>query len=180
MLSATHSHVPLQSDEGLDRNHHPDRRGQTGVPTRPPRDRCSDIGVCPRRERNNRETVASVRNVADLVQDAQFELFEDSGHGPCFEEPERFNRVASRLVDSTDTRPDSSKRQCTEVEYIELTSLDSRGAKPAKAVLRGVVRFTNGRSIVEPPPSPPLSVRREAVSELLWQGSECRVRPPRG
>ena len=51
-------------------------------------------------EETTRGTVASVRNVADLVPDAQFELFEDSGHGPCFEEPERFNRVVSRFVDS--------------------------------------------------------------------------------
>lgn len=51
-------------------------------------------------EETTRGTVASVRNVADLVPDAQFELFEDSGHGPCYEEPERFNRVVSRFVDS--------------------------------------------------------------------------------
>lgn len=51
-------------------------------------------------EEQTRGTVAAVRNVADLVPDAEFELFEDSGHGPCFEEPERFNRVVSRFVDS--------------------------------------------------------------------------------
>jgi len=51
-------------------------------------------------EETTRGTVASVRNVADLVPNAQFELFEDSGHGPCFEEPERFNSVMSRFVDS--------------------------------------------------------------------------------
>lgn len=51
-------------------------------------------------EETTRGTVAAVRNVVDLVPDAQFELFEDSGHGPCFEEPERFNRVVSRFVDS--------------------------------------------------------------------------------
>ncbi len=51
-------------------------------------------------EETTRGTVASVRNVADLIPDAQFELFEDSGHGPCFEEPERFNRVVSQFVDS--------------------------------------------------------------------------------
>lgn len=51
-------------------------------------------------EETTRGTVASVRNVADLVPDARFELFEDSGHGPCFEEPERFNRVVSRFVTS--------------------------------------------------------------------------------
>ena len=51
-------------------------------------------------EETTRGTVASVRNVADLVPDAQFELFEDSGHGPCFEEPEKFNRVVSQFIDS--------------------------------------------------------------------------------
>ncbi|WP_049942009.1 alpha/beta fold hydrolase [Haloterrigena turkmenica] len=51
-------------------------------------------------EETTRGTVASVRNVVDFVPDAQFELFEDSGHGPCFEEPERFNWVMSRFVDS--------------------------------------------------------------------------------
>ena len=51
-------------------------------------------------EETTRGTVASVRNVADLVPDAQFELFEDSGHGPCFEEPDRFNQAVRRFVDS--------------------------------------------------------------------------------
>lgn len=51
-------------------------------------------------EETTRGTVAAVRNVADLAPDARFELFEDSGHGPCFEEPERFNRVVSRFVDA--------------------------------------------------------------------------------
>jgi pimeloyl-ACP methyl ester carboxylesterase len=51
-------------------------------------------------EETTRGTVASVRNVAELVPDAQFELFEDSGHGPSFEETERFNRVLIRSVDS--------------------------------------------------------------------------------
>lgn len=47
-----------------------------------------------------RGTVASVRHVADLVPDSRFELFEDSGHCLSLEEPERFNRVMSRFVDS--------------------------------------------------------------------------------
>jgi pimeloyl-ACP methyl ester carboxylesterase len=41
-----------------------------------------------------------VRNVASLVPDARFELFEDSGHCPHVEEPERFNRVLRRFVES--------------------------------------------------------------------------------
>lgn len=51
-------------------------------------------------ERETRGTVAAVKHAADLVPDAEFELFEDSGHGPCFEEPERFNRVVSQFVDA--------------------------------------------------------------------------------
>lgn len=47
-----------------------------------------------------RGPVAAVRHVADLVPDATFERFEDSGHCPPFEEPERFNQVLSRFVDS--------------------------------------------------------------------------------
>jgi pimeloyl-ACP methyl ester carboxylesterase len=47
-----------------------------------------------------RGTVAAVRNVASLVPDARFELFEDSGHCPHVEEPERFNRVLRRFVES--------------------------------------------------------------------------------
>lgn len=43
-------------------------------------------------------TVAAVRNVADLVPDARFELFERSGHSPSFEEPQRFNQVLSDFV----------------------------------------------------------------------------------
>lgn len=48
----------------------------------------------------SRGTVAAVRHVADLVPTTAFERFEDSGHGPHFEEPERFNRVVSEFVDS--------------------------------------------------------------------------------
>lgn len=47
-----------------------------------------------------RGTVAAVRNVASLVPDARFELFEDSGHCPQIEESERFNRVLRRFVES--------------------------------------------------------------------------------
>jgi len=45
-------------------------------------------------------SVASVRLVAELVPDARFESFENSGHCPTVEEPERFNRVLSDFVDS--------------------------------------------------------------------------------
>lgn len=48
----------------------------------------------------SRGTVAAVRHVADLVPDARFELFGDSGHCPPLEEPERFNQVVSEFVDS--------------------------------------------------------------------------------
>jgi len=44
--------------------------------------------------------VASVRKVADLDPDEQFELFEDSGHKPHFDEPDRLNRVLSWFVDT--------------------------------------------------------------------------------
>lgn len=47
-----------------------------------------------------RGTVASVRHVADLIPDARFELFADSGHCPSLEEPDRFTRVLARFVDS--------------------------------------------------------------------------------
>jgi len=50
-------------------------------------------------EATTRGTVASVKHVADLVPDAKFELFEVSGHGPCFEEPDRFNQVLRQFVD---------------------------------------------------------------------------------
>lgn len=45
-------------------------------------------------------TVEAVKYVADLVPEARFELFEDSGHCPPLEEPERFNQVVSDFVDS--------------------------------------------------------------------------------
>lgn len=45
-------------------------------------------------------TVAAVRHVADIVPDATFELFEDSGHCPPIEQPELFNQVVSEFVDS--------------------------------------------------------------------------------
>lgn len=47
-----------------------------------------------------RGTVAAVKHVADLIPDARFERFEDSSHCPTLEEPERFNRVLGRFVDS--------------------------------------------------------------------------------
>lgn len=47
-----------------------------------------------------RGSVAAVQNVAELVPDATVELFEDSGHCPPFEEPERFNQVVSDVVGS--------------------------------------------------------------------------------
>lgn len=45
-------------------------------------------------------SVASVEAVAELIPDAQFELFENSGHCPTVEEPERFNQVLSDFVES--------------------------------------------------------------------------------
>lgn len=45
--------------------------------------------------------VASVEYVADLVPDARFERFEESGHCPNLEEPDRFNRVVREFVAST-------------------------------------------------------------------------------
>ncbi|WP_246308169.1 alpha/beta fold hydrolase [Halorarum salinum] len=48
----------------------------------------------------SRGSVAAVRHVADLVPDATFELFEDSGHCPPLEEPERFNQILGEFVDS--------------------------------------------------------------------------------
>lgn len=47
-----------------------------------------------------RGSVDAVRHVEDLVPDARVELFEGSGHGPQYEEPERFNQVVSEFVDS--------------------------------------------------------------------------------
>lgn len=43
-------------------------------------------------------SVPSVEYAAELIPDAQFELFEDSGHCPTVEEPERFNRVLTEFV----------------------------------------------------------------------------------
>lgn len=45
-------------------------------------------------------SVASVEYVTELVPDARFELFENSGHCLTVEEPERFNRVMRDFIDS--------------------------------------------------------------------------------
>lgn len=45
-------------------------------------------------------SVASVRYAAELLPDARFERFEESGHCPTVEEPQRFNRVLSEFVAS--------------------------------------------------------------------------------
>lgn len=45
-------------------------------------------------------SVESVEYTAEIVPEAQFELFEDSGHCITVEEPERFNRVLDDFVDS--------------------------------------------------------------------------------
>lgn len=45
-------------------------------------------------------SVASVEYAAELIPDARFERFEDSGHCLTVEEPERFNQVVSDFVDS--------------------------------------------------------------------------------
>lgn len=45
-------------------------------------------------------SVAAVEAVADLVPDARVERFEESGHCPTVEEPERFNRVLADFVDT--------------------------------------------------------------------------------
>lgn len=45
-------------------------------------------------------SVASVEYAAELVPDARFELFEDSGHCITVEEPDRFNQVVSDFVES--------------------------------------------------------------------------------
>ena len=47
-----------------------------------------------------RGTVASVKAVADAMPDATFERFEDSGHCPHLEEPDRFNRILTEFVQS--------------------------------------------------------------------------------
>ena len=44
--------------------------------------------------------VANVRYAAELIPEAQFELFEESGHCITVEEPERFNRVLAEFLDS--------------------------------------------------------------------------------
>lgn len=43
-------------------------------------------------------SVASVRYVAELLPEARFELFENSGHCLTVEEPERFNRVLGDFI----------------------------------------------------------------------------------
>ncbi|GKZ14033.1 alpha/beta hydrolase [Haladaptatus sp. T7] len=45
-------------------------------------------------------TVAAVRDVADRLPNAEFELFEESGHCITVEEPERFNRRLREFVES--------------------------------------------------------------------------------
>lgn len=47
-------------------------------------------------------TVEAVREAADILPDARFALFADSGHVPTLEEPERFNNT---LLDFLDTLP---------------------------------------------------------------------------
>lgn len=45
-------------------------------------------------------TVAAVKHVAELIPDARFELFKESGHCLTIEEPERFNQVVKNFVES--------------------------------------------------------------------------------
>lgn len=45
-------------------------------------------------------SVASVEATTDLIPDATFELFRNSGHCPTIEEPNRFNHVLADFVDS--------------------------------------------------------------------------------
>ncbi|WP_436934778.1 alpha/beta fold hydrolase [Halovenus marina] len=45
-------------------------------------------------------SVESVEQVAELVPDSRFELFEESGHCITIEQPERFNEILSDFVDS--------------------------------------------------------------------------------
>lgn len=45
-------------------------------------------------------SVASVEYAAELIPDARFELFQESGHCITIEEPERFNQVLSDFVES--------------------------------------------------------------------------------
>jgi non-heme chloroperoxidase len=47
-----------------------------------------------------RDSVDAVRHVAELVPEVRVDLFNESGHGPPFEGPERFNQVVSQFVDS--------------------------------------------------------------------------------
>lgn len=53
-------------------------------------------------EASRRGTYQSWRSVAAVehVPDARFERFEESGHCPTIEEPERFNRLVSEFVAS--------------------------------------------------------------------------------
>lgn len=44
--------------------------------------------------------VPNVKYAAELIPDARFELFEQSGHCITVEEPERFNRVLTDFLDS--------------------------------------------------------------------------------
>ena len=44
--------------------------------------------------------VANVRYAAELIPNARFELFEQSGHCITVEEPDRFNRVLAEFLDS--------------------------------------------------------------------------------
>ncbi|MFB9804900.1 alpha/beta fold hydrolase [Haladaptatus pallidirubidus] len=43
-------------------------------------------------------TVAAVEDVADRIPNAEFELFEESGHVPTLEEPDEFNRAVATFV----------------------------------------------------------------------------------
>lgn len=45
-------------------------------------------------------SVAAVEEIDELAPDSQFVLFEESGHCPMFEEPDRFNRIVSEFVES--------------------------------------------------------------------------------
>jgi pimeloyl-ACP methyl ester carboxylesterase len=45
-------------------------------------------------------SAASVKYAADLIPNARFELFQESGHCITIEEPERFNRVLSDFIES--------------------------------------------------------------------------------
>ncbi|WP_231184603.1 alpha/beta hydrolase [Haladaptatus sp. DYF46] len=55
--------------------------------------------VCAGRDEKWR-TVAAVRDVADRLPNAEFELFEESGHCITLEEPERFSRRVESFVES--------------------------------------------------------------------------------